>query len=484
MSDSITSTNTKIANTVEDIFKVLLKLLDEKEGYLKDKEFLKTMKDKNTIPVFLSMNTMAAKKLTKEMDKIGIPYMQFKVKGSTNDVILIRSDDKKRVQDLENSIRIHAGLEIDTKEELDRALCLTDPKAKEFIISGLTEYEADRIIQLSQNSKERFTVVKQEMNDGKFIVATHEKNTAMLSRYAIVAILENETKTKEMSNLIQGKHYLNQQKKEFEVAVEEVREKGQTKPAYIFSLTNPERYIKIQEFGFEIVDRGIVTHSMNIASNPELYPDILKLIGSSVENPIFKLESEVKELGGMQNALNEAKSHIPGSIIIKNYPYDTAFKNWVNDTLGTGNGYIFENAGSIKELNVEMFAQMYLMQRPQDKEVMEMKIPYYKKQLESLYERLQDVKATKEIPKIRFNDILAKNGIDVELHEEFYSEQEIERIKQGAYQKDYLATEEQITSDNNDELPNSFTKHDISERDKAIMEARKAHMKQDKEREV
>ena len=45
--NSSRNTITSGANAVEDLFKALLKLLDEKEAYLRDKDFLTAMKNQS-----------------------------------------------------------------------------------------------------------------------------------------------------------------------------------------------------------------------------------------------------------------------------------------------------------------------------------------------------------------------------------------------------------------------------------------------------
>lgn len=436
MSDSITRINTQVANSVEDIFKILLKLIDEKDPYLKDKAFLLTMKDKDAHPVFISMDSIAAKRLIREMDKSGIPYMQFKIKGSTKDVLLIRPDDRKRVQDLENAIRIHAGLEIDTKSELDRALHLTEPDAKEYVIRGLTEYEAERIIGLSQNHKNSFTVVKEEMGNERFLIATHEKNAKQINGFILSAILENENKAKQMQEIIEGQHYLCQQKKEFNQALAEIQNTNRTKPAYLFSLTEPEKYIYIQPTGFEVVDRGMVTHSMNMASNPELYPDVLKLIGNSIPNYIYKLEEEVINSGGMKASLEEAKHHFPGGVVVKNYPMDKEFKEWVNRSLNPQNGFVFQHPEVIQSLNLSGFSVEYTHEHPEEASMLEQKLQYMEKQLMGLEKRLALIGTSIERPTLSVEELLSAQGYDSSLHNVFYSEKEVERVKSGAFCED------------------------------------------------
>lgn len=435
MSDSITSTNTKIASTVEDFFAELLKLLDQSDIYDTDALFLKSLGKDGQSPNMVCVDAIIAKRMTKEMEAQKIPYMQFRIRATGKDIILVSPENMIKMQTIENSIRIHAGLELDTKAELDRALAISDPKAKEYIIEGLTEYEADKILAMSAKAKRPFVVVKEETNDGKYLVATHEKNKASVSYYAAIAMLETSNVSKEMASVIEGQAYLTQQRKEIEQAVDEVRNTNETKPAYVFSLTEPEKYVKIAENSFEIHDRGNVTHRMNIAQNPELYADALKLICNSLPNPIFKLESEVKELDGMNECLRDAKAHMPNGTNPKNYPIDAAFKNWFLEQTNPQNGYIFEHPDMLSKISVEEFKKTYLKDHPSERENLEKKIPYLEKQLKVMEEKLKETYVQTTAPLVSIDDTLSRNGFDVSSMEEFYDDKEVRAIATGKYQK-------------------------------------------------
>lgn len=136
MANSITNTNTRIATTIEDFFKELLKLLDQSDAFEKDSLFLGALKKDGNAPALINIDTVIAKRLVHEMEKKQIPYMQFRIRATGKDVLMVRPEDMPLIKDIENSIRIHAGLELDTKAELDRALALTDPSAKEYIIES------------------------------------------------------------------------------------------------------------------------------------------------------------------------------------------------------------------------------------------------------------------------------------------------------------------------------------------------------------
>lgn len=435
MSDSITNTNTKIANTVEDFFAELLKLLDQSDIYDTDVSFLRSLGKDGQSPNMVCVDTMIAKRMVKEMEAQKIPYMQFRIRATGKDIILVSPEMMSKMQAIENSIRIHAGLELDTKAELDRALAISEPGAKEYIVEGLTEYEADKILSYSANAKKSFVVVKEEMSDGKFLVATHEKNKVAVNYYAAISMFEDSNVGKEMASIVEGQAYLTQQRKEIEQAVDEVRNTNETKPAYVFSLNEPEKYVKINETSFEIHDRGNVTHRMNIAQNPELYADALKLICNSLPNPVFKLESEVQELGGMNECLRDAKAHIPNGTKPKNYPIDAAFKNWFLEQANPQNGYIFEHPEMLSKINVEEFKKAYLKDHPFERETLENKTPYLEKQLKVMEGKLKETYVQTTAPLVNIDDTLARNGFDVSTMEEFYDDKEVRAIKNGIYQE-------------------------------------------------
>ena len=79
MSDSITNTNTKIANTVEDFFAELLKLLDQSDIYDTDAAFLKSLGKDGQSPNMICVDTVIIKRMVKEMEAKKIPYMQFRI---------------------------------------------------------------------------------------------------------------------------------------------------------------------------------------------------------------------------------------------------------------------------------------------------------------------------------------------------------------------------------------------------------------------
>ena len=435
MSDSITNTNTKIANTVEDFFAELLKLLDQSDIYDTDAAFLRSLGRDGQSPNMVCVDTMIAKRMVKEMEAHEIPYMQFRIRATGKDIILVSPEHMREMQTIENCIRIHAGLELDTKAELDRALAISEPGAKEYIIEGLTEYETDKILSYSTNAKKPFVVVKEEISDGKFLVATHEKNKTAVNYYAAIAMFEDSNVSKEMASIVEGQAYLTQQRKEIEQAVDEVRNTNETKSAYVFSLSEPEKYVKINETSFEIHDRGNITHRMNIAQNPELYADALKLVCNSLPNPVFKLETEVQELGGMNECLRDAKAHMPNGIKPKNYPIDTAFKNWFLKQTNPQNGYIFEHPEMLSKMSVEEFKNVYLKDHQSERETLENKTPYLEKQLEVMKGKLAEIYVQTTAPLVNIDDTLARNGFDVSTMEEFYDAKEVRAIKNGIYQE-------------------------------------------------
>lgn len=427
---SIQDLQIAVSTTVQDVYSFLLRLLDEKDAFIKDKDFLNAIKQSGKTPAFLTMEHAAMKRLCKELEKKGIPYMLFDVAGTSKDVLMLRPSDVIRVKNIENGMRIQAGLEIDTKEELDRALALTEKDAKEVIIKGLTEYEANRIVHFS-NKKDKFTVVAYEESDGTFSVASHEKNTGKLHEYAVIAITENENKSPQAQQAIASASYLAQQKREFLSAVEEIRDRGITQEAYLLSLTKDNYYIHINPRGFEIVDRGIVTHAMEMKSNPELYADVLKFLGEDIESPVFKLNTEMKEAGGVNNVLNAVREKIGTGTAPKAYPDDTAFKKWIVNTFATGE-HTFGNEAALEYTNIEQFISYY--QSTEHKTLSEEKIGVLTEQLDRIKDRLMEVHTNIEKPQVGLDDIMANEGLNPSLGERLYSEEEIRRVQNGDFQ--------------------------------------------------
>lgn len=427
---SIQDLQIAVSTTVQDVYSFLLRLLDEKDAFIKDKDFLNAIKQSGKTPAFLTMEHAAMKRLCKELEKKGIPYMLFDVAGTSKDVLMLRPSDVIRVKNIENGMRIQAGLEIDTKEELDRALALTEKDAKEVIIKGLTEYEANRIVHFS-NKKDKFTVVAYEESDRTFSVASHEKNTDKLHEYAVIAITENENKSPQAQQAIASASYLAQQKREFLSAIEEIRDRGITQEAYLLSLTKDNYYIHINPRGFEIVDRGIVTHAMEMKSNPELYADVLKFLGEDIESPVFKLNTEMKEAGGVKNVLNAVREKIGTGTVPKAYPEDTAFKKWIVNNFATGE-HTFGNEAALEYTNIEQFISYY--QSTEHKTLSEEKIAVLTEQLDRIKGRLMEAHTNIEKPQVGLDDIMANEGLNPSLGERLYSEEEIRRVQNGDFQ--------------------------------------------------
>lgn len=422
---SIQNTQINISSSIEDIYAFLLKLMDEKENFIKDKLFLNAMKEKGKYPVFLSMEHIAMKRLVKELDNNGIPYMQFDIAGTSKDILLIRPEDTARVKDVENGIRIQAGLEIDTKEELDRALAITEKEAKEIVIRGLSEYEATRIVQMS-NKNPMFTVVLQEQTDGTYLVASHEKNSERMYEFAMTAITEGENNSAQMQEIKSASQYINQQKKEFLAAIDEIHDRGLTQEAYIFSLTTPEYYIHIKPASFEIVDRGMVTHAMELKDNPTLYPDALKFLGEDIDSPLFVLGSEIKEKGGSQQVIKEARERLGNGIIPRAYPDDVAFKKWLIDSLAVSTGSVFKNHEVMDYVNIDDFTEKSALA--------DSKANAYRDQFARIKERINNISVSFEKPQLELEDIMEHEGLDPALLDRLYDEEEIRKIQNGEFQ--------------------------------------------------
>ena len=473
MANSITNTNTRIATTIEDFFKELLKLLDQSDAFEKDSLFLGALKKDGNAPALVNVDTVIAKRLVHEMEKKQIPYMQFRIRTTGKDVLMVRPEDMPLIKDIENSIRIHAGLELDTKAELDRALALTDPSAKEYIIEGLNEYEADRIIDFAEKAKNPFVVVKEQTEDGKYLIVTHEKNTNSVNYYAAIAMFEASNTSKEMASIIEGEAYLSHQKKELEQAVDEIRVTNETRPAYVLSLTEPEKYIKISPTYFEYFDRGNAVHKMSLAQNPELYADALKLLGNSLPKPVFKLQTEINELGGINAALIDAKKHMPNGVVAKNYPMDTALKNWILEKTSPQSGFLYQNPDYVQKLNLNDFKISYLREHLSAAEEFEKKKPHYEKQVQVFYEKIQNLYRQTAHPMMNIDDTLMRCGYDpATIQEEFYDQKEVTEINSGKYQVEFNSEAEKKVED-----PAKETK-DFTDRQKEIIAARKEQTKE------
>lgn len=308
---------------------------------------------------------------------------------------------------------------------------------------------------------------------GKYLIATHEKNTNSVNYYAAIAMFEASNTSKEMASIIEGEAYLSHQKKELEQAVDEIRVTNETRPAYVLSLTEPEKYIKISPTYFEYFDRGNAVHKMSLAQNPELYADALKLLGNSLPKPVFKLQTEINELGGINAALIDAKKHMPNGIVAKNYPMDTALKNWILEKTSPQSGFLYQNPDYVQKLNLNDFKISYLREHPSAAEEFEKKKPHYEKQVQVFYEKIQNLYRQTAHPMMNIDDTLMRCGYDpATIQEEFYDQKEVTEINSGKYQ-----VEINSEADEKVEEPAKETK-DFTNRQKEIIAARQEQTKE------
>lgn len=270
----------------------------------------------------------------KLMEEKDIPYFAYDVLGSTKKYILVAGKREPEVWAIANKSRIQFGLEIDTKQEMDDALRLTElvPQEKEF--SNLSAEVAERM--LEKALKHHVTAVKEKREDGTYVVYCAEKDKEKLNRFLFSAVWDLTGKSGEIEQ--RRLSYMLQEKTEIENALKRVQDGMEE--AYLFSATNPGCYMHIHPEGYEYVKHGIVSGQMRMEQNPEDYAEVLKFQIRRLDNAVYMPASEVLSKGGpdaqlLQQELTDAlyRRHMTkedGYII----QAEKELRNWIENKYG------------------------------------------------------------------------------------------------------------------------------------------------------
>ena len=199
----------------------------------------------------------------------------------------------------------------------------------------------------------------------------------------------------------------------------------------------------------------------------------MKLLGNSLPKPVFKLQTEINELGGINAALIDAKKHMPNGVVAKNYPMDTALKNWILEKTSPQSGFLYQNPDYVQKLNLNDFKISYLREHLSAAEEFEKKKPHYEKQVQVFYEKIQNLYRQTAHPMMNIDDTLMRCGYDpATIQEEFYDQKEVTEINSGKYQVEFNSEAEKKVED-----PAKETK-DFTDRQKEIIAARKEQTKE------
>lgn len=396
--------NTIVATTIEDICKVLLEIMAAHEGSEIDRDFFKKMKKQEQMPIMEIMESSISKRYVQELEKHAIPYVRYEVVGSSKDVIVISPDDKERAMAIESNMRIRAGLEIDTKYELDRVMAVVYPGEMEARYDGLTRFQADSIIQAGKELPKPVTIVAEKGPDDKYTLFCHSKYAPVVNNLILDFAVNMSNHSQEMQDAVKSQQYFQKEKTEFLNAVEHFRETGRGREAYLFSYEDPSKYILIREDGFDVYRNGNRVNAMNISSNPALFPDVLKFIGSTLEKPIYKTSEEVINLGGAANVYKEAASQIPCKNPEKIFDKGRVLKQWAAKKLNLDTTAGFNIAGT-KRLSIQDFLNETTELSDSARRVIESHKGLFQKQLDEVVETLSHMSMQKEIVRIENEDI-------------------------------------------------------------------------------
>ncbi len=400
-----------MSNTIEDIFKVLLKMLENKEQNRSDMDFLKSMKDDEKVPILSIMEATISKRYCAELEKHHIPYIRYEVVGTAKDVIVISPEDKERAITIENGMRIQAGLEIDSKAELDRAMAVMYPNELEQRYDGLTKQEAECIIQMGLNAKKPITIVSEMAPDNTYSVFCRATHAPLVSRFVLDTICNHSNHSKEMEAALKSQAYFQKERTEFLNAIQYIRDTSRAREGYLFSLNDRSHYIMIKEDSFDIVRNGKVVRSMNMASNPALYPDVLKFVGNSLDYPVYKTYEEVVKAGGVEGVFRQADQEIackdPDTIFSKNL----ALKQWISEktNIDMTSGF---NMVKDQKLNINDFVAESKNLSPAAKEAIMRNPKAFQAQLDEIQTRFASLSTQKEVVHITIDDVIRRADIN------------------------------------------------------------------------
>lgn len=400
--------NTTVANSIEDVCKTLLAIMNFGEEDSIEHDFFQLMKEQNEMPLMELVDVAIAKRYMQELIKHGVPFVHFEVMGSDRDVIVISPSDKERAFAIESNLRVQVGLEIDNKYELDRMMAVTRPGEMQQRFDGLTKDQADFIIQAGKEMPTPVTIVAEKSVDDTYSLFCESKTGAVVSRLIVDMVCNEANHTKEMTEAIASQKYFQKERDEFLNAVETFRERSRGQEAYLFSYSDPSKYMKIKEDGFEYYQHGVCVKSMNVGDNAVLYPDIMKFLGNTIEKGVYKTAEEVSELGGPSEVYKKTASEIqcknPEEIFSKNL----ALKKWVSEKFQVENITDFNLAGT-KTLRIEDFLKDTPDLNAHAREVILQHKDVFQKQLDEIVTSLDRMSTQKEMVRYESYDMFYVN---------------------------------------------------------------------------
>ena len=432
-SESIVSSANKTFREMETFFNVLLKMItSDREQYYKALEFLNKIKENNEIPVYVTVNETMAKRMLPSIEKKGIPYEMFTIDGSDEVLFLIREENRQLFKDIEGGIRVQAGLEIDTVEEFRHALNVQGIST-EYRITGLTDFEAQKIIDDSNDDRHRYAAAMQRMKDGTYTVVCGMQHKELANKALFDAIVFSTFSSQTSKVVKANSYYKTLQKQEFLAQIETFREYGNMQEAYILSADNPERYIHIKPYGFEVIEGNATVVALDSASCPGAYADILKLYGMNVPNMLYVAP---EELYGINSNFNVAKKEYiedarKNSMFtdIKFPEYELKFKNWLREQVNTSNGYLYNHPESFDRVNPERYFETHKVYSKTGT-LLEIKAEFAL-QMDEIKKRIIAIRTEAAPVKIKDTNLLIKIPKENK-KEDMY----LENVTKGAYTRD------------------------------------------------
>ena len=323
MSDSLAHASgqgmTNFLNQIEEFFRTQDKHANNKKLLGRTSTFLKYIKKENQGDNFISLECdhVVSRRLVQLMNNEEIPYMQFDVKNQNQSMIFIPIEFMARVKELEASILVNAGLEIDTLAELKAGIEINGRGDSLFELKDIDPIIAQRVLDLASKKNVEnpdLTIVgkgfsEKELEDAHFdpnlktSLYCSTRFQEVLKQLYVTATVDLSSNTKSINKVKNTIKYLRQESLEVQKMLNRSIENGVTDRGFIYSLENKTRCIKIEENSFTMIKDGNVMEKITKAQLGEYYNDILKLTVNNMGHPIYMTEEQVQGFDGGKDSV-------------------------------------------------------------------------------------------------------------------------------------------------------------------------------------
>ncbi len=428
------SINVTSSNEVTDALRQLLTLLNTQDTYrrkldtiYKDSDFLNNVLKKNAETTWLTADTQTTNNIKKELDQNNIPYIIFDEKNTNTSIIIVAKEDEKFLVNLDKNVRIRAGLEIDTPDELRDILAVGSDGQQLYSVDDIDPLVASRVLEMAKGKNIDFpnlTVVSddfsaKEKEEGVYdssrrvSLYSSDKFKSLLNQMIINATVDMAGRNKTMVAIKKSMNYYNQQKLEISNAIDNTRLKGVSTPAYIYSFSSPETSIRIDKTSFSVVQDGVDVKRMSKSQLGDYYADTLKATIDNMEHPIYKEASQVQQFNEGRDSvaflenLKESGDVIENIGIKQNF-IDKEIKKWIAHNCRdqfTGTIAIPEDKTELEFIEVEEFKR-YLTPTPEMKKIIAENEAYYTNKFNNIKSSMIEYDSLSEVIQKEVNDEL------------------------------------------------------------------------------